>query len=51
MSDISMCNSKTCRLRDKCYRALATRGEVQSFIATEDDIDGRPCRYFWKVSQ
>ncbi len=47
MADISMCNSKTCRLRTKCYRATAPRSEYQSMILTEDDTDKRPCEYFW----
>ena len=47
MSDISICISKTCRLRLQCYRATAKRSKYQSVILTKDDTNENPCVYFW----
>lgn len=52
MPDVTLCKSKKCPLRKKCYRATAKADKYQSYFVDEDlfKIDGKHviCEYFWQ---
>lgn len=53
MADITMCQNKTCPMKDKCYRQKAKESEYQSYASFDWKIwdeDWTPwCEYFYKL--
>lgn len=51
MPDISMCSTRTCPLRQTCYRFTATPKEYgQSYFTTPPYKDGK-CEYYWPTAE
>ena len=50
MPDISMCDSKTCTLKENCYRYTAIPCDYQSYGSFEQNKDGE-CDYYWANRQ
>ena len=46
MADITMCENKTCPLRNKCYRATAKPDPYWQSFCVYKYKDGK-CDYFW----
>lgn len=49
MPDITMCNARSCPLRNTCYRFTAQPGRRQSYFAGFPS-QGESCTYYWPVS-
>jgi hypothetical protein len=45
MADITMCKSRTCPMREDCYRAIATPDTLQSWFA-EEPREGDKCAFY-----
>jgi len=50
MPDITMCQNKTCPMRDKCYRAQAKPSKWQTYAGFEPGEDGE-CRRYWPMGK
>jgi hypothetical protein len=50
MADISKCNNKDCKLKNKCWRFLAPSGIYQSYADFKPDGKGN-CDYFWEYKK
>ena len=51
MADITKCTAKHCKIRDKCYRYIATDGYYQSYANFNKDKeikDKKDCINFWE---
>ncbi len=49
MPDITMCSGKNCKVKESCYRFLATPSSYQSFFV-EPPIKEDKCDYYWEDS-
>ena len=49
MPDITMCMSKNCDRREKCYRSQATPARYQTYSNFEDFCNEGNFEYFWKI--
>ena len=47
-ADITKCSNEKCKLKDKCYRYLATDDQWQSY-ALFKPVKGK-CEHYWEVS-
>ena len=51
MADISMCDNKTCTLKETCYRFNAPVNKYrQSYADFKQDERGK-CDYYWKIEK
>ena len=54
MSDISMCDSPTCLLRDSCYRNPDSGTKPSEFRQSwfvGPAAEGLDCKYYWPVEK
>lgn len=51
MADITMCKSKDCPLKEKCYRFLAVANEYRQsyFVESPFDKELNKCEHYWKI--
>ena len=51
MPDISMCSGNNCKLKENCYRYLATPNPYwQSYFSNPSLEEDKSCKYFWNSS-
>ena len=49
MSDISMCSTNICPLKETCYRHKATPDKYwQSYTSFKYDEETKSCKHYWK---
>ncbi len=51
MSDISMCDNPNCKIKDFCFRHLATPSKYQVYLIIDKHVDNNEdCAVFWECT-
>ena len=49
MADITMCDDKECKVKDKCYRYTAKACKYRQSYFIESPRNKGDCSHYWKV--